>query len=145
MSQNLGCISSANGILYISIFGVYSINDNHNYNLSFVSVYEDTMYAIIKVRIFRSPHTSLRSRNVHDHTIYILIFAYIVYIRVHIYMCVCMCVCVCLCICICARIRIHRLPGSICDRAHAYTGISVSVRAHHHNTTLSFSLARLWQ
>lgn len=122
-----------------------SINDNHNYNLSFVSIYEDTMYAIIKVRIFRSSHTHLYAREMCtiDHTLYILIFAYIAYIRficVHVYACVC----VCLCMHMCANTdtQIIRVDSWSCTCVYWY--ICICTRAHQH-TTLSFSLARLWQ
>lgn len=132
MRQNLGCTSSANGILYIPIFfEMYSINGNHNHNLSFVSIYEDTTYAIIKIRIY----LYAREMCTIDHTIYILIFAYIAYIRVHIRVNVCMCVC------ICARIRIYTEIIPIDPSSCTYIGVLVPARNIITHTTLFLSRA----
>lgn len=118
-------------------FRMYSINGNHNHNLSFVSIYEDTMYAIIKIRIY----LYAREMCTIDHTIYIYIYLYSRISRIFMYF-----IYVYMCVCVYAYMReygytqIIRIDPWSCTCVYWCT----CTCAQHHNSYDSLSLARAY-
>lgn len=146
MSQIFSCISSANCILY-----VYS--DIRCILLTIITICPSSAYMKIRCNnksphLFRSSHTSLRSRNVTQYT-----YLYIAYIlRIFVFITVCMCLYMCVCVCYMymrANTDTQNYPDQFlwsCVYWYILYNVCLYARPYRHNTTLSFfrSLSRAY-